>query len=83
MAIDKAQYKKYILWSFTIDICPKKHYNKNNLIRKQSNHCCKLFDNGSHRYELHGTEWLYPFGASGSGQAPSGTFTRNKKVFLF
>ena len=66
----------------SIDICPKKRYNKNNLIRKQSNHCCKLFDNGSHRYELHGTEWLYPFGASGTEQAPSGTFTRDKIGFL-
>ena len=42
----------------------------------------KLFDNGSYRYELYVTEWLYPFGASGTGQAPSGTFTRNKTGFL-
>ena len=53
-----------------------------NLIRKQSNHCCKLFDNGSHRYELYGTEWLYPLDASGTGQAPSGTFSRDKTGFL-
>ena len=39
-------------------------------------------DNGSHRHELHGTERLYPFGASGTGQASSGTFTRDKTGFL-
>ena len=65
-----------------IDNRPVTRYNIFNLIRKQSNHCCKLFDNGRHRHELYGTEWLYPFGASGTGQAPSGTFTRDKTGFL-
>ena len=46
----------------TIDIRPHTRYNIGNLIRKQCYHYRILSENGSHKYEFVGTEWLNPQG---------------------
>ena len=48
----------------TIDIRPRTRYNIGNLIRKQCYHYRILSENGSHKYEFVGTEWLNPQGDS-------------------
>ena len=47
-----------------IDIRPHTRYNVSNLIRKQCYHYCIQSENGSHKYEFAGTEWLNPQGDS-------------------
>ena len=42
----------------TIEIRPHTRYNIGNLIRKQCYHYRILSENGSHKYEFVGTEWL-------------------------
>ena len=42
----------------SIDIRPHTRYNIGNLIRKQCYHYRILSENGSHKYEFAGTEWL-------------------------
>ena len=48
----------------TIEIRPHTRYNIGNLIRKQCYHDRILSENGSHKYEFAGTEWLNPQGDS-------------------
>ena len=48
----------------TIDIRPHTRYNIDNLIRKQCYHYRIFSENGSHKYEFAGTEWLNPQGDS-------------------
>ena len=43
-----------------IDIRPHTRYNVSNLIRKQCYHYRIQSENGSHKYEFAGTEWLNP-----------------------
>ena len=43
-----------------IDIRPHTRYNASNLIRKQCYHYRIQSENGSHKYEFAGTEWLNP-----------------------
>ena len=47
-----------------IDIRPHTRYNVSNLIRKQCYHYRIQSENGSHKYEFAGTEWLNPQGDS-------------------
>ena len=47
-----------------IDIRPRTRYNISNLIRKQCYHYRIQSENGSHKYEFAGTEWLNPQGDS-------------------
>ena len=56
------QYWFYI-WG-SIDIRPHTRYNIDNLIRKQCYHYRIFSENGSHKYEFAGTEWLNPQGDS-------------------
>ena len=48
----------------TIDIRPHTRYNIDNLIRKQCYDYRIFSENGSHKYEFAGTEWLNPQGDS-------------------
>ena len=43
---------------------PHVRYNVSNLIRKQCYHYRIQSENGSHKYEFAGTEWLNPQGDS-------------------
>ena len=47
-----------------VDIRPRTRYNISNLIRKQCYHYRIQSENGSHKYEFVGTEWLNPQGDS-------------------
>ena len=47
-----------------IDIRPHTRYNVSNQIRKQCYHYRIQSENGSHKYEFAGTEWLNPQGDS-------------------
>ena len=57
----------------TIDIRPHTHYNIDNLIRKQCYHYRILSENGSHKYEFVGTEWLNTQGDSVTHLSARGT----------
>ena len=86
MIVGDCIFCKHLLWCINgkkvkygqkpIDIRPCTRYNICNLIRKLSNHCCKLNRNGGQLRELGGTEWLHPPGASSTGRAPKGALQR-------
>ena len=60
----------------TIEIRPHTRYNIGNLIRKQCYHYRILSENGSHKYEFAGTEWLNPQGDSVAHLSARGAYLR-------